>query len=325
MRRTIVGALLACSLVLPGAAGAQDWPARPITMVVPFAAGGPIDVVARIITPRMSELLGQQLVVDNIPGAGGMVGASRVSKTSPDGYTILLGNQGTHTYNQFIYKNPLYNPVTAFAPGGLVVSNTKVLVVRKDLPVKTLPEFVAYAKANQAQMSYGSAGGGSATHIGCVLLNAKMGTNIVHVPYRGAGPAMQDLMAGRIDFMCDIVSTALAQIRGDTVRAIATMSTSRVAVLPDLPTALEQGLPDVDADGWNGFFFPKGTPEAIIARVNAATTETLDTPVVRKRIEDLGLFVPKAEERGSDFLAKLVMSELDKWGPPIKAAGVSAD
>jgi tripartite-type tricarboxylate transporter receptor subunit TctC len=206
-----------------------------------------------------------------------------------------------------------------------VVSNTKVLVVRKDLPVKTLPEFVAYAKANQAQMSYGSAGGGSATHIGCVLLNAKMGTNIVHVPYRGAGPAMQDLMAGRIDFMCDIVSTALAQIRGDTVRAIATMSTSRVAVLPDLPTALEQGLPDVDADGWNGFFFPKGTPEAIIARVNAATTETLDTPVVRKRIEDLGLFVPKAEERGSDFLAKLVVSELDKWGPPIKAAGVSAD
>jgi tripartite-type tricarboxylate transporter receptor subunit TctC len=325
MRRTIVGALLACSLVLPGAAGAQDWPARPITMVVPFAAGGPIDVVARIITPRMSELLGQQLVVDNIPGAGGMVGASRVSKTSPDGYTILLGNQGTHTYNQFIYKNPLYNPVTAFAPGGLVVSNTKVLVVRKDLPVKTLPEFVAYAKANQAQMSYGSAGGGSATHIGCVLLNAKMGTNIIHVPYRGAGPAMQDLMAGRIDFMCDIVSTALAQIRGDTVRAIATMSTSRVAVLPDLPTALEQGLPDVDADGWNGFFFPKGTPEAIIARVNAATTETLDTPVVRKRIEDLGLFVPKAEERGSDFLAKLVVSELDKWGPPIKAAGVSAD
>jgi tripartite-type tricarboxylate transporter receptor subunit TctC len=325
MRRTIVGALLACSLVFPGTAGAQDWPARPVTMVVPFAAGGPIDVVARIITPRMSELLGQQLIVDNIPGAGGMVGASRVSKTSPDGYTILLGNQGTHTYNQFIYKNPLYNPVTAFAPGGLVVSNTKVLVVRKDLPVKTLPEFIAYAKANQAQMSYGSAGGGSATHIGCVLLNAKIGTNIIHVPYRGAGPAMQDLMAGRIDFMCDIVSTALPQIRGDTVKAIATMSTARVAVLPDLPTALEQGLADVDADGWNGFFFPKGTPDAIIARVNAATAATLDTPVVRKRIEDLGLFVPKPAERGSDFLAKLVVSELDKWGPPIKAAGISAD
>jgi tripartite-type tricarboxylate transporter receptor subunit TctC len=264
-------------------------------------------------------------VVDNIPGAGGMVGASRVSKASPDGYTILLGNQGTHTYSQFLYKNPLYNPVTGFAPGNLVVSNTKVLVVRKDLPVNTLAEFVAYAKTNQARMGYGSAGGGSATHIACVLLNAKMGTNITHVPYRGSGPAMQDLMAGRIDFMCDVVSTALAQIRGGTVKAIATMSATRAAVLPDLGTTLEQGLADVDADGWNGFFFPKGTPDAIIARVNAATAETLDTPVVRKRIEDLGLFVPKAAERGSDFLAKLVVSELDKWGPPIKAAGVSAD
>jgi tripartite-type tricarboxylate transporter receptor subunit TctC len=325
MRNAFVGALLVYALALPGEASAQDWPTRPVTLVVPFAAGGPIDVVARIISPRMSELLGQQLVVDNIPGAGGMVGASRVSKASPDGYTILLGNQGTHTYSQFLYKNPLYNPVTGFAPGNLVVSNTKVLVVRKDLPVNTLAEFVAYAKTNQARMGYGSAGGGSATHIACVLLNAKMGTNITHVPYRGSGPAMQDLMAGRIDFMCDVVSTALAQIRGGTVKAIATMSATRAAVLPDLGTTLEQGLADVDADGWNGFFFPKGTPDAIIARVNAATAETLDTPVVRKRIEDLGLFVPKAAERSPDFLAKLVVSELDKWGPPIKAAGVSAD
>jgi tripartite-type tricarboxylate transporter receptor subunit TctC len=321
----IIFTSLAALAIATVAASAQDWPVRPVTMVVPFAAGGPIDVVGRIITPRMSELLGQQLVVDNIPGAGGMVGASRVSKTQPDGYTILLGNQGTHTYNQFIYKNPLYNPVTAFAPGSVVVSNTKVLVVRKDLPVNTLAEFLAYAKANEAKMSYGSAGGGSATHIACVLLNAKMGTNITHVPYRGAGPAMQDLMAGRIDFMCDIVSTALPQIQGNTVKPLATMSTARAAVLPDLPTALEQGLVGVDADGWNAFFFPKGTPDAIIARVNAAVAATLDTPVVRKRIEDLGLFVPKADERGSDFLAKLVVSELDKWGPPIKAAGVSAD
>jgi tripartite-type tricarboxylate transporter receptor subunit TctC len=152
-----------------------------------------------------------------------------------------------------------------------------------------------------------------------------MGTKITHVPYRGTALAMQDLMAGRIDFMCDVVSTALPQIRGGTVKALATMSNARSSVLPDLPTALEQGLPDVDADGWNGFFFPKGTPDAIIARVNAATAATLDTPVVRKRIEDLGLFVPKAAERGSDFLGKLVVSELDKWGPPIKAAGVSAD
>jgi tripartite-type tricarboxylate transporter receptor subunit TctC len=312
-------------LVLAGNARAQDWPARPITVVVPFAAGGPIDVVARLIGPRMSELLGQQLVVDNAPGAGGMVGASRVAKAAPDGYTLLLGNQATHTFSQFIYKRPLYNGATDFAPGGLIVSNTKVLVVRKDLPVDTLVEFVAYAKANQAQMQFGSGGGGSATHITCVLLNARMGTSITHVPYRGAAPALQDLVAGRIDFMCDVVSTALAQIRAGTVKAIAMLTTQRSSVLPALPTALEQGLDGVDSDGWNGFFFPKDTPPAIIRRVNAATSDTLDTPAVRTRIEELGLSTPTPQERSSDFLARLVLSELEKWGPPIKAAGVSAE
>jgi tripartite-type tricarboxylate transporter receptor subunit TctC len=325
MRGTIVGTLLACAVALAGDARAQDWPTRPVTVVVPFAAGGPIDVVARIISPRMSEALGQQMVIDNVPGAGGMVGASRVAKSAPDGYTVLLGNQATHTYSQFLYKKPLYDGVTDFAPGGLAVSNTKVLVVRKDLPVATLPDFVAYARANQAKMQYGSAGGGSATHIACVLLNAKMGTNITHVPYRGAGPAMQDLVAGRIDFMCDVVSTALPQIRGDTVKAIAAMSSTRASVLPSLASTLEQGLPDVDADGWNGFFFPKETPASIIRRLNAATSETLDTLAVRKRIEDLGLFVPPRAERSPEFLAKLVLTELDKWGPPIKAAGISVD
>jgi tripartite-type tricarboxylate transporter receptor subunit TctC len=312
-------------LAVPLAAVAQDWPTRPPTVVVPFAAGGPIDVVARIIAPRMSELIGQQLVVDNVPGAGGMVGAARVARANPDGYTVLLGNQATHTFSQFLYKKPLYNAAAEFAAGGLLVSNSKVLVVRKDLPVNTLAEFIAYAKANAAKMQYGSAGGGSATHIACVLLNARIGVAITHVPYRGTGPAMQDLVAGRIDFMCDVVSTALAQIRGETVKALATLSNARASVLPNLPTAREQGLADVDADGWNGFFFPKDTPAAIIRRVHAASSETLDTPAVRKRIEDLGLFVPPPNERGPDFLARLVASELDKWGPPIKAAGISAE
>lgn len=325
MRNTVVGALLAFGLAFPGGACAQDWPTRPVTVVVPFGAGGPIDVMARVIAPRMSELLGQQLIVDNVPGAGGMVGASRVGKAAPDGYTVLIGNQGTHTYSQFLYKKPLYNPVTDFAPGGLLVSNTKVLVARKDLAANTLAEFIAYARANQAKMQYGSAGGGSATHIACVLLTARMGLNITHVPYRSTNLAMQDLIAGRIDFLCDVVSTALPQIRGETVKAIATLSNSRSAVLPQVPSTLEQGLADVDADGWNGFFFPKDTPAAIIARVNAVTTETLDTPAVRKRIEELGLFIPPPAERSSEHLAKLVVSELDKWGPPIKAAGVSAE
>jgi tripartite-type tricarboxylate transporter receptor subunit TctC len=254
-----------------------------------------------------------------------MLGASRVAKSPPDGYAVLIGNQATHTYSQFLYKNPLYDAVTEFAPGGLLLSNYKVLVVRKDLPVNTLLEFVAYAKANAAKLQYGSGGGGSATHIACLLLNAKMGTNITHVPYRGAGPALQDLIAGRLDFMCDVVSTSLAQIRAGTVKPIAMLSNVRAAVLPELPTSLEQGVADVDADGWNALFFAKKTPAAIIQRVNAAAGATLDTPSVRKRIEELGLYVAPPAERGPDYLAKLVLRELDKWGPPIKAASVSAE
>jgi tripartite-type tricarboxylate transporter receptor subunit TctC len=324
MMRIIAAALAAlAALALPAAA--QDWPTRPVTMVVPFAAGGPIDVVARLVSPRLSEVLGQQAVIENVGGAGGMVGASRVAKAEPDGYTFLLGNTGTHTYSQFLYKKPLYDAVTDFTPAGLLVGNTKVLVVRKDLPVTTLQEFVAYAKANQDKMQYGSAGVGSATHIACVLLNAKLGTNITHVPYRGAGPAMQDLVAGRIDFMCDVVSTALAQIRGQTVRPLALMSETRASVLPDVPTALEQGVAGVDADGWNGFFFPKGTPEAIVRRLAAATNDALNTPAVKKRIEELGLDVPRSEQRGPDYLGRLVKIELDKWGPPIKASGITVN
>jgi tripartite-type tricarboxylate transporter receptor subunit TctC len=323
MLRAIAAAVLAGALTGAGTASAQDWPTRPISVVVPFAAGGPIDVIARVIAPRMSEILGQQIVIDNIPGAGGMVGASRVAKAAPDGYTALLGNQATHTFSQFLYKKPLYNAAAEFAPSGLVVSNTKLLVVRKDLPADTLAEFVAYAKANQGKMQYGSAGGGSATHIACVLLTAKMGVDITHVPYRSTTHAMQDVIASRIDFVCDVVSTALSQIRAGSVKALATLADARSPVLPELATAREQGLADVDADGWNGFFFPKDTPPAIIRRFNAATVETLATPAVRKRIDDLGLFVPA--DLGPELLARLVLSELDKWGPPIKAAGISAD
>jgi tripartite-type tricarboxylate transporter receptor subunit TctC len=317
--------VLAGALAFARSVHAQDWPSRPVTLVVPFAAGGPIDVIARIISPRLGELLGQQVVIENIGGAGGMVGASRVAKAAPDGYTFLFGNQATHTYSQFLYKKPLYDAVGEFTPAGLVVGNTKVLVIRKELPVATLAEFITYAKANQSKMQYGSAGGGSATHIACVLLNGKLGADVTHVPYRGTALAMRDLIAGRIDYMCDVVSTALPQIRADTVRPIALLSNARSAVLPDLPTAREQGLTGVDADGWNGFFFPKGTPQAAVAKLAAATSEVLDTPAIRDRITGLGLDIPPREQRGPDYLVKWVQIELDKWGPPIKAAGISAD
>lgn len=197
---------LATVMTLTCAAAAQDWPTRPITLVVPFTAGGPVDVAARLVAPRVSESLGQQIVVENMGGAGGMTGSNRVAKAPPDGYLLVLGNGGTHAYNQSLYKKPLYNSESDFTPVGVVVENTKVLIVRNDFPANSLPEFVAYVKANQAKLQYGSAGAGSATHIACLLLNYRMGTNVTHVPYRGAGPALQDLIAGRIDFMCEVIS-----------------------------------------------------------------------------------------------------------------------
>jgi len=207
MNRTMIAAALACALVAP--AGAQtpapNWPTRPITMVVPFGAGGPIDLVGRLLAQRLSEMLGQQVIIENVGGAGGMTGAARVAKGAPDGSVFLFGNQGTHTFSQMLYKKPLYNAVTDFAPVTLVVTNAKLLVTRKDFPAQTLGEFIAYAKANQAKMQYGSAGAGSATHVTCVLLNNAIGVDITHVPYRGTGPAMQDIIAGRIDYLCDVI------------------------------------------------------------------------------------------------------------------------
>ncbi len=190
----------------------------------------------------MSELLGQQIIIENVGGAGGMTGSARVAKAAPDGYQFLLGNSGTHTYSQLLYKKPLYNAVTDFEPVAVFVENSKVLVARKDFPADTLPAFIAHAKANQTKMQYGSAGAGSATHMTCVLLNAAIGVKITHVPYRGTGPAMQDLMGGRIDYICDVISTSLPLVRSHSIKAIAMLSPQRSPVLPDLPTAQEQGL-----------------------------------------------------------------------------------
>jgi tripartite-type tricarboxylate transporter receptor subunit TctC len=327
MHKTMLAAAAAwtAAVALASPAGAQEWPTRPITLIVPFSAGGGIDVSARIQAQRMSEMLGQSIVVENVGAAAGMVGGSRVAKAEPDGYTFLIGNTGTHAYNQSLYKKPLYNSESDFAPVGVVVENTKVLIVRNDFPANSLPEFVAYVQANQAKLQYGSAGAGSATHIACLLLNYRMGTNVTHVPYRGAGPALQDLIAGRIDFMCEVISTGLPPIQGKLVKPVALLSTRRASVLPQLPTALEQGLADVDADGWNAFFFPKGTPEPIIRRLNAATSRALNNPALSVRMEELGLTVPPVERRTPEHLGELVRMEIEKWAPPIKASGFSAD
>ncbi|MEA2904286.1 MAG: hypothetical protein QOI12_1673, partial [Alphaproteobacteria bacterium] len=318
MVRVIV--TIALTLACSGAAHAQAWPARAINMVVPYAAGGPVDTIARILGARLSEILSQQVIIENVGGAGGMTGAARIAKGTPDGYSLLMSGSAVLSINQTLYKKPLYNAATDFAPVGLTTEAARVLVVRKDLPVNTLPEFIAYARANQAKMQFGSAGAGSATHIPCVLLNMKIGAaDIVHVPYRGAGPAMQDLIGGRIDFMCDAISTSLSQIQEKNVKPIALLSLQRAPVLPELKTAHEQGLADFGVDAWNAFFLPKGTPAAIVRRLNKAVNDTLETPSVRERLDGLGLSIVAPNRRSPEYLASYVRSEIEKWADPIKA------
>ena len=294
-------------------------------MVVPFPAGGPLDVVARIMAPPMSEALGQQIIIENIGGAGGSTGSSRVAKAAPDGYVFLYGNQGTHAFSQLLTKKPPYSAADDFAPVTVFVENSKVLVTRKDFPAETLPEFIAYAKANQAKMSFGSAGGGSATHITCVLLNVAIGIDVTHIPYRGTAAAMQDMMGGRIDYICDVISTALPLIRSNSIKPLALLSPQRSKVLPELATADAQGLTGFDADAWNAFFLPRGTPEPIVRRLAKVTSDVIDIAWVRERLEGLGLNVPPPQRRTPDYLAKLIPSELAKWAAPMKASGAAVD
>jgi tripartite-type tricarboxylate transporter receptor subunit TctC len=318
-------ALLAlCFLTVAATAHADEWPTHPITMINPFAAGGPNDVFARLFAQRMGELLGQPVILENVGGAGGMNGASRVAKAAPDGYTFLLGTVGTQAQNQLLYKKPAYNSITDFEPVALVVEAPLVLVARNDLPVKDLKEFVAYAKANASKMQFGSAGTGSAIHLGCALMNSVAGLDIVHVPYRGANPAMQDLASGRIDYLCDIVTTAKPQIEGGSVKAIAILNKERSPVLPNVPTAIEQGY-DVEAYTWNAFFLPKGTPEAIVAKLNKATVDAMKTPEIREKLEAVGLRFVSDDRTTPKYLADFVKSEMAKWAAPIKAANISID
>jgi tripartite-type tricarboxylate transporter receptor subunit TctC len=296
------GLRIAAVLLVVGALGAsaaaQDWPTRPLSMVVPFAPGGSVDGNARTMAGRLSEILGQQVVVENVGGAG---------------------------VNQTLYKRPLYDSIKDFAPVGLINQGLYVLLVRKDLPVSTLPEFIAYAKANQARMQYGSGGAGSTTHLVCILLNMALGISVTHVPYRGSGPAMHDLVGGRLDYLCEPVPTALPQISGNAAKPIVLLARNRTKVLPEVPTAHEQGLKDFEVLSWNAFFFPKGTPDAIVRRLNAATNEALDTPAVRARLEALGLEAPEPARRSPEYLAEFVKSEIERWAAPIRASGVSVE
>ncbi|MGA7486255.1 MAG: tripartite tricarboxylate transporter substrate-binding protein [Xanthobacteraceae bacterium] len=325
MFKRVSGAAVGLWLAVVSTALAQGYPTKPVTMIIPFAAGGPTDVLGRVMAQRMSELLGQQVIVENVGGAGGMTGSRRVADAAPDGYTFVLGTVGTHAQSQTMYKKPLYNSATDFTPVALVAEVPIVLIARKDLPVNNLKEFIAYAKANQSKMQYGSAGAGSATHLGCVLLNHLIGVDITHVPYRGTGPAMQDLQGGRIDYLCEIVSTAKPQIDGGTVKAIAIMTKERSPALPNVPTGLEQGTPNLEAYTWNAIFLPKGAPAEAVKKLHDATVAAMKTPAVKERLASLGAVIVSEDRATPEYLEKFVKSEIEKWATPIKASGVTVD
>jgi tripartite-type tricarboxylate transporter receptor subunit TctC len=305
-------------------ASAQAYPSRPMTMIVPFAAGGPQDVLGRLVAQRMSEVLGWQIIVENIGGAGGINGSKRVADAQPSGYTMGIGSVGTHAHNQTLYKKPPYDAMTDFTPVALIAETPSTLVARKDLPASNLQEFVAYTRANQAKMQFGSPGAGASSHIACVVLNHAIGVTPTHVPYRGGALAMQDLIGGRIDYQCDQIVTSKPQIDGGSVKGVAILTRERSPALPNLPTALEQGF-DVQAYAWSALFLPRRTSDPIVRTLNKAVVEALHTPAVRTRILELGSAVVSDERATPEYLAGFVKSEIEKWAGPIKASGVTMD
>jgi tripartite-type tricarboxylate transporter receptor subunit TctC len=324
VKKLILGTLVA-GLALGGTAAAQQYPTRPVTMILPFAAGGPQDTIGRLVGQRMSEILGQQVVIENIGGAGGTTGSVRVKNAAPDGYTFIWASVGTHAQSQTLYKKPAYNAAEDFTPVAFIGETPIALTVRKDLPVNDLKEFVAYAKENQAKMSYGSAGAGSATHLGCVVLNMALGTNITHVPYRGTGPAMQDLHGGRIDFLCEIINTAKPHIEAGAIKALAIMTKERSPVLPDLKTAAEQGVPNLEAYTWSAIFLPKGAPADVVKTLNDAVVKSLETPAIKEKLEGMGVTIAPPDRRSPEYMAQFVRSEIEKWAAPIKASGAQIE
>jgi tripartite-type tricarboxylate transporter receptor subunit TctC len=318
----VVAAAFAAQTIKP--APAETWPSRPLTMLYPFSAGSAGDGVGRILASTLSDLLGQPVIFENVGGAGGMDGANRVAKATPDGYEFMLG--GTFmVLNETIYRHPLYDAVKDFAPVALLAEQPTVLIARKDLPVTGLQEFISYTRTNQAKMQYGSAGIGSVTHLSCALLNTAIGVNVTHVPYRGGGEALQDLMAGRIDYQCPILPVALPPIRGETVKPIAVLGKERSPVLPNLQSAQEQGLADFDVTNWYAFFLPAGTPPAIVQKLHDATVTALKSPAVRERLSAIGAAVVDPQRQSSSYLADFVATEVEKWAAPIKASGAQID
>jgi tripartite-type tricarboxylate transporter receptor subunit TctC len=318
-------ALSAIVLVAPGAQ-AQTFPNKPITLVVPFAAGGTTDVVARIMADHMSRTLGQQVVVENVGGAGGTTGATRVRRATPDGYTILMGNLGTQSASVGIYGDKLqYDPRTDFEPIINTGGTPMYVLPKKDLPVKDFKEFVAYLKANAGKMNYGSGGVGATSHLTCLFMHSLLGVNVTHVPFRGSGPAMQALIGGQIDYVCDQSVAAVPMIQAKELRGLVVAGATRAPQTPDVPTSAEQGLPGFIVSGWNALFAPKGTPADVLKRLQDAARAALNDEAIKKRYVELGVEAPDAAGQTPEALMAHVRAEVDKWTPVVRAAGVTGN
>lgn len=319
----IISVIAADLCARPARAQAQEWPTRPLTLVVPFSAGGSSDTIGRIIADGISSNLRQPVVVENVAGAGGMVGGSRVAKATPDGYQFVIGNVGTFAQSQWLYRAPLYNAVTDFAPVALLTDESLVLVARNDFPADDLQQFIAYTKANQQKLHYSSSGAGGSNHLACMLLNSTIGIEVTHVPYRNVVQGLQEVIAGRMDYDCVTLPLALPQIAGKTVKPIAILSKTRSSNLPDLPSAHEQGLTNFDLPSWYALFLPAKTPQPIIQRLNRATVAALEMPSLQQHLKQVGGDVIAPERRSPEYLAQFLAAEIKKWEGPIKASGVS--
>jgi tripartite-type tricarboxylate transporter receptor subunit TctC len=323
MRRLLAAAAFA-ALTGVASATAQTYPSRPITMVVPYAAGGPTDTIARIMAGRMRGPLGQTIIVENTTGAAGTLGVGRVARAAPDGYTIGIGHWGTHVVNGAIYSLP-YDVLNDFEPVAMIATNPQLIVARKGIPANDLKELIAWLKANSAKATQGTAGHGSASHVSGVYLQSITGAQFQFVPYRGAGPAMQDLVAGQIDIMVDQAANSLPQVRGGSIKAYAVTDKARLAAAPDIPTVDEAGVPGLHISIWHALWMPKGTPKDIIVKLNAAVVETLADSGVRARLGELGQEIPPREQQTRQALAAYHKAEIEKWWPIIKAANIKGE
>ena len=322
MKKTL---FVAAALVAAASAFAaeQSYPTRPVTIIVPFAAGGPTDVIARIAGEYFAKALGQQFVIENVAGAGGTTGTTRLTQAKPDGYTIMMGHMGTHGAAPGLYANLKYDPTKDFDPIGLVAGTPILIVARKDFPAANLKEFIAKLKDPATKAKQAHAGVGSVSFTTCTLLTSQLKVKNIMAAYRGTGPALNDLVGGQVDYMCDQIVNLVSQVKGGAIKAYAIATPTRSPALPDVPTTKEAGLPEYEVSAWNALFAPKGTPKDIVAKLNDTLIKALDDDATRKRLLELGSVIPDKAGRSPDALGTLVKNEVARWTPILKAAGAT--